>query len=73
MVESQAIATLSGDAALPATLDLRAVGPEWSVSEYCSRHGRLLDARRFAGMFLYERSETIIDCQGARYNTELGT
>lgn len=52
MTERKAVATSSEDAALADTLDLTASVPNWSVADYCARHGRLIDARRLGGMFL---------------------
>lgn len=72
MTESQATAASSGDVALHNTLDVTAVVPEWSVSEYRSCYRRLLDARRFAVFFSDGRSKAMIDRRGARHELDTG-
>lgn len=47
--DNEGVAALPEVTALSDTLGQVAGVQNWSVSEYCSRHGRLLDARRFAG------------------------
>lgn len=48
----QATAIFIEDTTLLDTLELTASVPNWNVADYCARFSRLLDARRFAAMFL---------------------
>lgn len=68
----EGIAGLSEGAALHETLDPVANVPNWSVSEYCTRRGRLMEARRFAGMFLDGRGKTMVGRCDLRHETDFG-
>lgn len=73
MADYEGVAASCKDAMLPETLDLVLGKPNWTVSEYCTRYGRILDACWFAGMFSNGRSKTMIDRRGFRHGTDTGT
>lgn len=56
----------------PETLGLLANVPNWTLSKHCMHFGALLDARRFAGMFLDGRSKMMVDRRGMRHDTDNG-
>lgn len=62
----------SDDAVLPVTLEVTAGVPNWSVSEYFTRHGRTLDALRLARMFPDGQSRAMVDRRGVWHNTNIG-
>lgn len=57
--------------ALPETLRLVPEVSNWSVSDYCARYERLLNARRFMGMFSNDRSETMTERRGMLHDTNI--
>lgn len=66
------VAASSDVTVLPETLEVTVNVPNLIASEYCTRYGRMLGARRFAGMFLDGQSRTMVDCRGVRYDTDIG-
>lgn len=61
-----------GDTSLASTLYFTASVPNWNVAFYWARYGRLLDALRYAGMFLDDRSKTISDHRGMLFYKNIG-
>lgn len=53
-------------------LELTAGSLAWEVAKYRSRFGRMLDARRFGGIFLDARSRLMVDSRGPRQDTDIG-
>lgn len=53
-------------------LETTAAVPNWRVSECCSHHRRMLDTRRFLGMFLNGRSRTMVHRCGMQHGTDIG-
>lgn len=72
MADKESIAASSEGVSLPETLDLVADVPNWTVSECCTHHGRMLDVRWFARMFLDGQSKTMADRRGKRHDTDIG-
>lgn len=71
MAEESVVAS-SGSVVLPGTLEETVVVPSRSVSECCTRHGRMLGARQFAGRVLDSRSRTMVDFRSVRYDADIG-
>lgn len=57
---------------LPETLEVPGDMPNWSVSEHCTHHGRMSDARRFSGMFSNGRSMGMVNRRGMWRDTDIG-
>lgn len=43
----------------------------WTASKYCTYYRWALDVRWFAGMFIDGQNETMVDCQGMQYDTDI--
>lgn len=71
MAEEKA-ATSTENVMLSKTLGVTADVPNWSVSEYCTHYGRMLDASWFSVMFPDGRSSTMVDRRGIRQDTDIG-
>lgn len=69
--DSEGVAASSGDASLPETLELVADVPNCTVSKYCTRYERMLDARRFAEMFSDGRRKMMVDRHSMRHDTDI--
>lgn len=72
MANNEVVAAFCRDMALPKTLDLVVGVLNWSLSHYCARFERLLDASWFAGMFSGGRSKTMVDRSRMRHDTDNG-
>lgn len=56
-------------AALPEMVDLAAVVPNWTIPEYCTCYGLMLDTRRFRKMFSDGQGKTMSDRRDMRHDT----
>lgn len=58
--DNEGVAAQLEDAALSERLDLTVGMQTWSVSDYCARYWKRLDARLLAGMFSDVRSKRML-------------
>lgn len=70
--ERQFVVASRVGAALLDTLDLTIGVSNWIVVDYCTRYGRLLAARRLAGMFSDSQKKTMIDLRGMCQDLDIG-
>lgn len=70
--DTEGAAPSSKVAAISKTLDPVVDELSWSVSEYCTHYGRMMGARRFAGMFIDGQSKTMVDRHDMLDDTDFG-
>lgn len=71
MAESNVVVSFA-DAVLPGTREVTANVSHWSLSEYCTCHEWMLDARQFMDMLLDGQSKTMVDRRSMRHDTDTG-